>query len=99
MSAILVLIGFSLAVAISFLIAFIWAVKSGQYDDRYTPSLRILFDEPSMKKTLSVETNNSMQAPPKGVIRTSDKNIKFIADDNKPQNNKSRTNIKNKTNN
>jgi cbb3-type cytochrome oxidase maturation protein len=44
-SAILVLIGFSLAVALFFLGAFIWAVKSGQYDDRYTPSLRILFDD------------------------------------------------------
>ncbi len=40
----LVLIGFSLTVAIGFLIAFLWAVKSGQYDDKYTPSLRILFD-------------------------------------------------------
>ena len=45
MSAIIVLIGFSLAVALFFLGAFIWAVKSGQYDDRYTPSLRILFDD------------------------------------------------------
>jgi cbb3-type cytochrome oxidase maturation protein len=44
-SAIVVLIGFSLSVAIVFLIAFIWAVKNGQYDDRYTPSLRILFDD------------------------------------------------------
>jgi len=44
-SAIIVLIGFSLAVALFFLGAFIWAVKSGQYDDRYTPSLRILFDD------------------------------------------------------
>jgi cbb3-type cytochrome oxidase maturation protein len=43
-SAILVLIGFSLAVAIFFLVAFIWAVKTGQYDDKYTPSVRILFD-------------------------------------------------------
>lgn len=44
MSAMLVLIGFSLTVAIGFLIAFLWAVKSGQYDDKYTPSLRMLFD-------------------------------------------------------
>ncbi len=41
----LVLIGFSLTVAIGFLIAFLWAVKSGQYDDKYTPSVRILFDD------------------------------------------------------
>lgn len=44
MSAIVILISFSLLVAIIFLIAFLWAVKSGQYDDKYTPSVRILFD-------------------------------------------------------
>lgn len=35
----------SLLVAVSFLIAFIWSVKSGQYEDKYTPSVRILFDD------------------------------------------------------
>jgi len=44
-SAIVILISFSLLVAIIFLIAFLWAVKSGQYDDKYTPSVRILFDD------------------------------------------------------
>ncbi|MCO6474729.1 MAG: cbb3-type cytochrome oxidase assembly protein CcoS [Melioribacteraceae bacterium] len=44
MSVILILIGFSLIIAIGFLMAYIWAVKSGQYDDNYTPSVRILFD-------------------------------------------------------
>jgi cbb3-type cytochrome oxidase maturation protein len=39
------LIGFSLLVATGFLAAFIWAVKSGQYKDTYTPSIRILLDE------------------------------------------------------
>ena len=51
MSAIILLIGFSLSVAIVFLIAFIWAVKSGQYDDRYTPSLRMLFDNDKSQTT------------------------------------------------
>jgi len=46
MSVILVLIIASLSVAIGFLAAFIWAVKSGQYDDNYTPSIRMLFDDP-----------------------------------------------------
>ncbi len=45
MSVIFLLIGFSLTVAIGFLIAFIWSVKSGQYEDDYTPSVRILFDD------------------------------------------------------
>ena len=45
MSVIVILIGFSLAVAGAFLLAFLWAVRSGQYDDRHTPSVRMLFDD------------------------------------------------------
>ncbi|KAF0200090.1 MAG: cbb3-type cytochrome oxidase assembly protein CcoS [Lentimicrobium sp.] len=44
MSVIVVLIGFSIVVAVGFLIAFLWAVRSGQYDDDVSPSVRILFD-------------------------------------------------------
>ncbi len=50
MSVIVVLIGISLFVALGFLIAFLWAVKSGQYNDTYTPSIRILFDDEKKKK-------------------------------------------------
>jgi cbb3-type cytochrome oxidase maturation protein len=35
----------SIIVAGSFLVAFIWSVKKGQYDDDYTPSVRMLFDD------------------------------------------------------
>lgn len=45
MNILFVLIGVSLFAALIFLTLFIWAVKSGQYDDNYTPSVRILFDE------------------------------------------------------
>ena len=45
MSVIVVLIGASLLVAAGFLIAYLWAVKSGQYEDKYTPSVRILFED------------------------------------------------------
>ena len=45
MDILFILIGFSLLIALIFLAAFIWAVKRGQYDDRYTPSMRILFDD------------------------------------------------------
>jgi len=58
MSAIVVLIGFSLTVATGFLIAFLWAVKSGQYDDKYTPSLRILFDDPSTPSSAEINEKN-----------------------------------------
>jgi len=50
MSIIIILIIISLLVAGSFLIAFLWAVKSGQYDDRYTPSVRVLFDDEKKEK-------------------------------------------------
>jgi cbb3-type cytochrome oxidase maturation protein len=45
LSVIVILIAASLMVAVIFLIAFLWAVKNGQYEDRYTPSVRILFDD------------------------------------------------------
>jgi cbb3-type cytochrome oxidase maturation protein len=45
MSAIFILIGASLLVACGFLIAFIRAVRNGQFDDDYTPSVRMLFDD------------------------------------------------------
>jgi cbb3-type cytochrome oxidase maturation protein len=44
MSALFLLIGASILVATGFLIAFIWSVKNGQYDDDYTPSVRMLFE-------------------------------------------------------
>ncbi len=45
------LIVLSLLVAVGFLIAFVWATRSGQFDDDYTPSVRMLFDnEKPIKK-------------------------------------------------
>jgi len=45
MSVLFILIGASLAVAGGFLAAFLWAVRRGQYEDDYTPSVRILFED------------------------------------------------------
>ena len=50
MSVIYILITVSIFVAVFFLIAFIKAVKSGQYDDDYTPSVRMLFDDEIVKE-------------------------------------------------
>jgi cbb3-type cytochrome oxidase maturation protein len=59
MSVIVVLIGFSIIVAAGFLIAFLWAVKSGQYDDDVSPSVRILFDnEDDKPKQTDTNPNN-----------------------------------------
>ncbi|MBP1224909.1 cbb3-type cytochrome oxidase assembly protein CcoS [Flavobacterium sp. 1355] len=56
MSVIYLLITVSIFVAIGFFIAFIVAVKSGQYDDDYTPSVRILFDD---ETTFTPQENKS----------------------------------------
>lgn len=45
MSVILILLIASLLLASLFLVAFIWSVRNGQYDDDYTPSVRVLFEE------------------------------------------------------
>jgi len=45
MSAIYILISVSFLVAIAFLAAFIWSIKNGQYDDDYSPSVRMLKKE------------------------------------------------------
>ncbi len=50
MSAIYILIGASLIVALGFLFAFIRSVKSGQFEDDYTPSVRMLFDDELIKE-------------------------------------------------
>jgi len=44
MSSIYILILLGFLVAVSFLIACIWAIRSGQFEDAHTPALRILFD-------------------------------------------------------
>lgn len=45
MNIIFLLIGFSVIIALVFLGAFFWANKTKQYEDTYTPSVRILFDD------------------------------------------------------
>ena len=45
MSVIIILLIASVSVAALFLVAFIWSVKDGQYDDEIAPAVRILFDD------------------------------------------------------
>ena len=60
MSVIFILIAISLLIAIGFLAAFLWASKSGQYDDDYSPSVRILFEDQKTKTNSGTgpEANN-----------------------------------------
>ncbi len=50
MEVIYITIGVSVVVAVLFLWVFIKSVKSGQYDDVYTPSVRMLFDDELVDK-------------------------------------------------
>ncbi|MFZ4436558.1 MAG: cbb3-type cytochrome oxidase assembly protein CcoS [Flavobacterium psychrophilum] len=60
MSVIYLLISISIVVAIGFFVAFVKAVKSGQYDDDYTPSVRMLFDD-ELRKTKTELTTDEKQ--------------------------------------
>lgn len=51
MGVLILLIIVSLIVALGFLFAFLWSVKSGQYEDEYTPSVRMLFEDEHSGKT------------------------------------------------
>lgn len=55
MNILYLLVAVSLLIALIFLGLFIWAVKSGQYDDIQTPSIRVLFDEDNESLTNTEE--------------------------------------------
>jgi len=50
MSVIYLLLSISILVAIAFFIIFVISTKRGQYDDMYTPSVRMLFDDELIKE-------------------------------------------------
>jgi cbb3-type cytochrome oxidase maturation protein len=60
-NVIFILIAVSLLVAIGFLVSFIWSIKAGQFDDEYTPSVRILFDDET--NVIEDGLNSKSQAP------------------------------------
>ncbi len=59
MNVIIILILVSLAVALLFLAGFVWAVRSGQYEDTVTPSLRVLADETKAPAESISESNST----------------------------------------
>jgi cbb3-type cytochrome oxidase maturation protein len=59
MNVLIVLLGFSMVVAGGFLTAFLWAVRSGQYADKHTPSVRMLFDDDDRSKNHLSSTHSS----------------------------------------
>jgi len=57
MEVVYITIGVSIVVAIFFFIIFIKTVKSGQYEDTYTPSVRMLFDDELVAESKKEQTN------------------------------------------
>ncbi|NOQ74952.1 MAG: cbb3-type cytochrome oxidase assembly protein CcoS [Crocinitomix sp.] len=45
MQIIFILIAISISLALFFLVSFLWATKSGQFEDTYGPAYRVLFDD------------------------------------------------------
>ena len=61
MGIIVILILISISIALLFLSIFYWTMKSGQYDDTYTPSVRMLFED---KKKEQKERENAQSPKP-----------------------------------
>ena len=57
MSVIYLLLSLSILVALIFLIVFIYSVRKGQYDDTYTPSVTMLFDDELVKSNKKITKN------------------------------------------
>ena len=62
MSVMFILILASLLVAVGFLIAFLWAVKSGQFEDKYTPKMRMLLDEKNNKSGIDSNSGTNKES-------------------------------------
>ncbi|WP_136467591.1 cbb3-type cytochrome oxidase assembly protein CcoS [Flagellimonas onchidii] len=64
MSVIYVLLAISISVAIVFFAAFVLSVKNGQYDDAYTPSVRMLFEDELLPDVDSgISENKEIEQP------------------------------------
>ncbi len=70
MSVIIILVIIGVIVAGGFLAAFIWSVKSGQYDDTYSPAVRILFDDAKPVDTESVKSISGKKKKRRSKIKT-----------------------------
>ena len=58
MSVIYILLTVSIIVAVIFFVAFIMAVRYGQFDDGYTPSVRMLLEDELIKTNKTITKNN-----------------------------------------
>lgn len=68
MAIIVLLISISLIIAVGFLISFLWNMKSGQYDDTYSPSVRMLFDDKVNTKPVT-KTKDAKYTTPRSPVK------------------------------
>ncbi|SFW43032.1 cbb3-type cytochrome oxidase assembly protein CcoS [Cellulophaga fucicola] len=61
MSVIYVLLSISIIVALFFFVAFIVSVRSGQYDDSYTPSVRMLFEDELVTESSKTQESKKIE--------------------------------------
>lgn len=61
MNIIYMLLAISIFVAVIFFVIFLYSVRSGQYDDTYTPSVRMLFEDELVKENVSGKNQNLNQ--------------------------------------
>lgn len=61
MNIIYMLLAISVFVALIFFALFIYSVKKGQYDDTYTPSVRMLFEDELVKEVASPKSKTSKE--------------------------------------
>ena len=59
MEVVYITLGVSVIVALIFFIAFLKSVRAGQYDDTYTPSVRMLFDDELVKEDKENKKNQA----------------------------------------
>jgi cbb3-type cytochrome oxidase maturation protein len=63
MAIIILLISISLFIAIGFLMSFLWNMKSGQYDDTYSPSVRMLFENKPKESVINTNSHEKRHDP------------------------------------
>ncbi|MAP80828.1 MAG: cbb3-type cytochrome oxidase assembly protein CcoS [Aequorivita sp.] len=70
MTIIYMLLIISLLVAILFFILFVFSVKKGQYDDTYTPAVRMLFEDELVKNPENSKAEENLKKLPNNTEKT-----------------------------
>jgi len=63
MSAIYIMLPASLLLAGIFLAAYVWSVRSGQFEDTTTPAMRILPDDKPISPEVTASDSNNQNKP------------------------------------